>query len=67
MLNYDIVTGDWRPINLEKAPFNFPTPMLVIEEQYDENFKKEFRAKLLAIWRIDDSKWLNRNNIEIKL
>jgi len=53
-INYNITTGDWRPINLEKAPFNFPKPMLVIKEQYNVNFKKEFRAKALGVWEISE-------------
>ena len=31
--NEDIVTGDWRIINMEKAPFNFPKPMKLINEK----------------------------------
>jgi len=57
-LNYDITTGDWRPINFMKPPFNFPEPILSIEEHYDPKFKKEAKGKALAIWRIDDLKTL---------
>lgn len=34
--NEDITTGDWRLLNLEKQPFNFPRPLLVIHEQCTE-------------------------------
>ncbi|MEO1437974.1 MAG: class I SAM-dependent methyltransferase, partial [Bacteroidota bacterium] len=27
-INYDINTGDWRPINLRKKPFHFPAPLI---------------------------------------
>jgi hypothetical protein len=30
--NHDILTGQWRPLNLEASPFNFPSPLEVIEE-----------------------------------
>ena len=44
--NGDIVTGRWRPINLMMAPFFFPYPTRLI----DENEK----GKSLALWRIED-------------
>ena len=34
--NRDILTGHWRPINLELAPFDFPKPIKIINEQYRE-------------------------------
>ena len=55
-INYDITTGDWRPINLEKTPFNFPKPILIIEEQVHPEYIKETKGKSLAIWKIDDLK-----------
>ena len=53
-VNYDIVTGDWRPINLLKKPFNFPKPIMVIEENSPKGYKKEWRGKSLSLWRISD-------------
>jgi len=44
-------TGDWRGINFELAPFNFPRPLAVIEE--DVPFEWE-RGKYLALWFLDD-------------
>ncbi|WP_186755688.1 class I SAM-dependent methyltransferase [Echinicola salinicaeni] len=32
--NNDIITGDWRPLNLMIAPFNFGEPVEVINEKY---------------------------------
>lgn len=50
--NRDIkATGDWRGLNLELAPFNFPRPLAVIEE--DVPFEWE-RGKHLALWFLDD-------------
>ena len=48
--NYDIVTGDWRPINLQEYPFNFPKPLLVINENCTEG--SEVKDKAMALWEI---------------
>lgn len=45
--NRDIPTGDWRPLDLTRAPFDLPRPMLQIDERGDG-------SKLLGIWRITD-------------
>jgi len=50
--NSDIeVTGGWRRLNLELAPFNFPRPLALIEE--DVPFELE-RGKNLGLWFLDD-------------
>jgi len=49
--NYDIVTGDWRPINLQEHPFNFPNPILVINENCTEG--NEVKDKAMALWEIN--------------
>lgn len=51
--NSDIAAGDWRLLNLEKPPFNFPKPLTMIEE--DVPFELE-RGKHLGLWRLDDIK-----------
>jgi hypothetical protein len=48
--NYDIVTGDWRPLNLQEHPFNFSNPILVINENCSEG--SEFKDKSMALWEI---------------
>jgi 2-polyprenyl-3-methyl-5-hydroxy-6-metoxy-1,4-benzoquinol methylase len=50
--NYDIITGDWRPINLQAAPFSFPEPLALYNEQTEEDARYE--DKSLAIWRVSD-------------
>lgn len=50
--NYDIITGDWRPINLERSPFNFPKPIVVLKEYCEED--ERYVDKSLAVWRIED-------------
>ncbi len=52
-VNFDITTGDWRPINLERSPFSFPTPMDSIPESVPEGFTKEFKGKELSLWKVD--------------
>lgn len=54
-VNNDIVTGEWRPLNLELAPFNFPKPMQVIIEGCTE-VGSAFKDKSLALWKISDIK-----------
>lgn len=49
--NYDIPTGAWRTLNLQKKPFNFPDPILVINENCTEG-NGEFKDKSLALWEI---------------
>ena len=44
--NQDIVTGQWRYIDLTKPPYGFPEPLLEIEEHAE--------AKTIALWRIAD-------------
>lgn len=51
-VNYNIQTGDWRPVNLMKKPFSFPDPLLIFEESFHPEYKKEVRGKSLALWEI---------------
>ncbi|MFM9839735.1 MAG: class I SAM-dependent methyltransferase [Cyclobacteriaceae bacterium] len=50
--NYDIITEDWRPINLESAPFSFPKPLHLFIELFEED--ERFKDKSLAIWKVND-------------
>lgn len=50
--NRDITTGDWRPLNFEAAPFQFPTPVAIINEGCTEANGK-FADKSLAMWRVE--------------
>jgi len=45
--------GDWRRLNLQLPPFNFPEPLALIYE--DVPFEWE-RGKCLALWLLDDLK-----------
>lgn len=49
--NANIQTGEWRPLNLQCSPFNFPEPIKLIHE--DRMVENGF-DKCLGLWRIDD-------------
>ncbi|MFD8495768.1 class I SAM-dependent methyltransferase [Amycolatopsis sp. NPDC059657] len=50
--NADIVTGDWRALNLCRAPFDFPEPLAVLHEECTEE-DGAFADKALALWDLD--------------
>ncbi len=47
--NQEKRTGSWRPLNLEIEPFNFPKPILVINENCTEG-EMNYLDKSLALW-----------------
>jgi SAM-dependent methyltransferase len=49
--NVDIVTGDWRPLNLEQPPFNLPPPTAVIEEGF-AGAPARYSDRSLALWPV---------------
>jgi 2-polyprenyl-3-methyl-5-hydroxy-6-metoxy-1,4-benzoquinol methylase len=49
--NIDIITGDWRPINLEMAPFLLGKPMLLWKNI--ENKKEKWISKSIGVWCIN--------------
>jgi hypothetical protein len=51
--NLDIATGQWRALNLERAPFNFPPPRRLINEQCSE-YGDDWADKSLGLWRLGD-------------
>ena len=50
--NSDILTANWRPINLEKKPFNFPEPIIAINEECEE-MDGIYSDKCICLWEID--------------
>ena len=48
--NADIVTGEWRPMNLQRPPFNLPKPFKLISEQRKT---PGYQDKSLGLWRIE--------------
>lgn len=51
-VNEDIRTGDWRPLNLEIAPFHWPKPQDILNEECTEA-NGLFADKSLGLWRLD--------------
>ncbi|MBU3584096.1 glycosyltransferase [Polynucleobacter sp. 15G-AUS-farblos] len=51
--NKDLGSGFWRPLNLELKPFNFPKPILKINENCTEAAGK-FSDKSLCLWSLQD-------------
>lgn len=51
--NRDIEAGDWRPLNLQRAPFRLPSPLRVINEGCTEG-GGYFHDKSLGLWRVAD-------------
>jgi hypothetical protein len=52
-VNEDVEDGDWRVLNLERAPFHLPPPMAVIVEGCIEG-EGDYADKSLGLWKLDD-------------
>lgn len=50
--NKQINTGQWRPLNLQIYPFDFPPPLKTINEKCTENDGRY--SKNLSLWRLAD-------------
>jgi hypothetical protein len=53
--NYDITIGNWRPINLQKKPYNLPKEIDILWEESEETYG-QFPDKSLFLWRVKDIK-----------
>ncbi|MBR0845234.1 class I SAM-dependent methyltransferase [Bradyrhizobium liaoningense] len=51
--NRDCEDGDWRALNMEKAPFNWPPPRELINERCEEG-AGGWRDKSLGLWRLEE-------------
>lgn len=51
--NKNIITGAWRALNMEKIPFDFPKPLVVINEKFKLRGNR-FYDKSMALWRLQD-------------
>ena len=49
--NIDIVTGQSRPVNLDRPPFNFPKPIKLIREGLSNS---EYTDKSLGLWKVSE-------------
>ena len=53
--NYNIITGNWRPIDLQAAPFNLEPPIKVINEGCTEG-NGNYADKSLGLWDLQKLK-----------
>lgn len=51
--NVDITTGQWRALNLQLPPFNFPTPRRLINEKCTE-WTSDWADKSLGLWLLSE-------------
>jgi hypothetical protein len=51
--NMDIVSGSWRPLNLQREPVNLPEPMLSISEEWTGD-NGAYSDKSLAVWHVSE-------------
>jgi SAM-dependent methyltransferase len=51
--NRDIATGDWRPLALTAAPFHFPPPLALLDEECTED-GGIWPDKSLGLWALGD-------------
>lgn len=49
--NQEIVTGEWRPVNLCLPPFNLPPPVAYIDDSYES---PNYFDKRLGFWQISE-------------
>ncbi len=51
--NMDIITGDWRVINLQMDPFKLPEPLMILNENCTEG-EGTYNDKSLGLWEISE-------------
>lgn len=51
-VNKETYDGHWRALNFEIEPFNFPTPLCTISEEYTKD--GSFPGKNICLWKISD-------------
>ena len=51
--NHDIVTGTWRALDLQSAPFNLPVPLLLLNE-YPFLEEPGIQSRFIGLWNLND-------------
>jgi hypothetical protein len=46
--NLDCKVGDWRPLNMQAAPFNWGEPVLLLGEEH----APPFEDKAIGVWEV---------------
>ncbi len=55
-LNYNITTGDWRPVNLLLPPFNFGPSLYQIADHFKGPLAGDDLGKILGLWKLNELK-----------
>lgn len=50
--NCDVTTGNWRPLNLQRPPFNLPPPIELLVEGCTESYG-QYSDKALGLWHMN--------------
>jgi len=50
--NMDIPLGAWRMLNMQLAPFYWPVPLMVLED--NDDLEPPYDSKSIAVWRLSD-------------
>lgn len=50
-VNNNIITGEWRPLNLQLKPFSLPLPLMTIKERLNDE-SDIYNSKSLMLWDI---------------
>lgn len=53
-INFNIQTGDWRPLNLCLPPYSLPQPLESLTEYCHPGYEHENRGKCLGLWKVSD-------------
>lgn len=51
--NADISAGEWRPLNMQRPPFDFPEPLALVDERCHHS-GGVYSDKRLGLWRFAD-------------
>jgi len=59
--NQNIISGSWRPLDLQLPPFSFPEPLILINESCSEG-NGRYSNKSLGLWSLEqiNRKWIRR-------
>jgi SAM-dependent methyltransferase len=61
--NKDIISGEWRPLDLQLAPFNFPEPLMLIAENCSE-LNGRYSNKSLGLWSLEQINSIPRLQVD---
>jgi hypothetical protein len=50
--NADIKLGEWRMLNMQLAPFYWPIPLMLLED--NDNLTPPYDSKSIGVWRLRD-------------